>query len=69
MQTVVMLHHFTSHGWYLQAAFVTNVLLPGKWDVCITSFEICIRERAALRKMAWKYLVVDEVRGRITETT
>lgn len=34
--------------------------MPGDWDVCITSYEMIIRERAVLRKIQWQYLVIDE---------
>ncbi|XP_050533730.1 chromatin-remodeling complex ATPase chain Iswi-like [Daktulosphaira vitifoliae] len=40
--------------------FVRDVLLPGDWDVCITSYEMIIRERGVLRKIQWRYLVIDE---------
>lgn len=36
------------------------MLIPGDWDVCITSYEMIIRERAVLRKIQWRYLVIDE---------
>jgi len=35
-------------------------LLAGKFDVCITSYEIAIIEKAALKKFSWRYLVIDE---------
>lgn len=31
-----------------------------KFDVCITTFEMCCREKGALGKFAWRYLVIDE---------
>lgn len=31
-----------------------------KFDVCITSYEISIIEKAALKKLSWNYLVIDE---------
>lgn len=30
------------------------------WDVCVCSFEIAIIEKAWLRKIKWKYLIIDE---------
>lgn len=30
------------------------------WDVCITSYEICRIEQSAFRKIAWRYIVIDE---------
>eukprot|EP01125_Pyxidicula_operculata_P010463 TRINITY_DN343_c0_g1_i2.p1 TRINITY_DN343_c0_g1~~TRINITY_DN343_c0_g1_i2.p1 ORF type:complete len:1022 (-),score=230.12 TRINITY_DN343_c0_g1_i2:81-3146(-) len=35
-------------------------LLPGKFDICVTTYEIAIREKAALRKFKWRYIVIDE---------
>lgn len=36
---------------------------PRKWDVCLTTYEICNTEKKVLSRMAWKYLVIDEVRS------
>merc|ERR1719460_3133511 len=33
---------------------------PDRFDVCITSYEMVIRESNAFRKFAWRYLIVDE---------
>jgi len=33
---------------------------PQKFDVCVTSYEIVLREKNILRKFAWRYLVIDE---------
>lgn len=35
-------------------------LSNGNWDVCITSYEMCLIEKAAFRKISWAYLVIDE---------
>ncbi|XP_064535958.1 chromatin-remodeling complex ATPase chain Iswi-like isoform X2 [Drosophila montana] len=40
--------------------FKRNVLVSGKWDVCITSYEMCLREKSALKSFHWQYLVMDE---------
>ncbi|XP_025201140.1 chromatin-remodeling complex ATPase chain Iswi [Melanaphis sacchari] len=40
--------------------FIRETFIPGDWDVCITSYEMIIRERAVLRKIQWRYLVIDE---------
>ena len=45
---------------YLKAALIRETLLPGEWDVLVTSYEMCIREKAVLKKFAWRYLVIDE---------
>jgi len=37
-----------------------NYILPGKFDVCLTSYEgsnICI---SSLKKFKWKYVIIDE---------
>lgn len=39
---------------------ITNRLLTCDFDVCITSFELVIREKAQLKKIAWQYIIVDE---------
>lgn len=43
-----------------QAAFVRDVLLPGEWDVCVTSYEMLIKEKSVFKKFNWRYLVIDE---------
>ncbi|CAG0914670.1 unnamed protein product [Notodromas monacha] len=43
-----------------RAAFFRDVLLPGGWNVCITSYEMVIREKAVLKKFNWRYLIIDE---------
>lgn len=43
-----------------RADLVRKRLKPCDFDVCITSFELVIREKAALKRFAWQYLVVDE---------
>lgn len=37
-----------------------NMLVAGKFDVCVTSFEMAIKERTALRKFSWRYIIIDE---------
>ncbi|XP_017298080.1 chromatin-remodeling complex ATPase chain Iswi-like [Diaphorina citri] len=41
-------------------AMIRDVMMPGEWDVCITSYEMCIRERGVFKKFNWRYLVIDE---------
>ncbi|XP_006629564.2 SWI/SNF-related matrix-associated actin-dependent regulator of chromatin subfamily A member 5 [Lepisosteus oculatus] len=43
-----------------RAAFIRDVLLPGEWDVCVTSYEMLIREKSVFKKFNWRYLVIDE---------
>lgn len=40
--------------------FIRDVLMPGEWDVCITSYEMCIREKSVFKKFTWRYMVIDE---------
>ena len=35
-------------------------MLPGEWDVCVTSYEMCIREKTVFKKFSWRYIVIDE---------
>ncbi|XP_051152862.1 ISWI chromatin-remodeling complex ATPase CHR11-like [Andrographis paniculata] len=37
-----------------------ELLVPGKFDVCVTSFEMVIKEKAALRRFSWRYIIIDE---------
>lgn len=43
-----------------QAAFIRDVMMPGEWDVCVTSYEMVIREKSVFKKFNWRYLVIDE---------
>ncbi|KAK6930119.1 SNF2, N-terminal [Dillenia turbinata] len=37
-----------------------NLLVAGKFDVCVTSFEMAIKEKSALRRFSWRYVIIDE---------
>ncbi|KAK6173102.1 hypothetical protein SNE40_016626 [Patella caerulea] len=43
-----------------RAEIIRDTLLPGEWDVCITSYEMVIREKSVFKKFNWRYLVIDE---------
>ncbi|XP_053474412.1 probable global transcription activator SNF2L1 isoform X2 [Ictalurus furcatus] len=43
-----------------RAAFIRDVMMPGEWDVCVTSYEMVIREKCVFKKFNWRYLVIDE---------
>ena len=43
-----------------QSAFIQGVMMPGNWDVCITSYEMCIREKAVFKRFNWRYICIDE---------
>ncbi|XP_071453497.1 chromatin-remodeling complex ATPase chain Iswi-like [Hetaerina americana] len=40
--------------------FIRDSLMPGEWDVCITSYEMVIIEKSVLKKFKWRYMVIDE---------
>lgn len=40
--------------------FIREVMMPGDWDVCVTSYEMCIREKSVFKKFNWRYLIIDE---------
>lgn len=35
-------------------------MMPGEWDVCVTSYEMVIKEKSVFKKFHWRYLVIDE---------
>ncbi|KAN0064789.1 chromatin remodeling complex Adenosinetriphosphatase [Thecaphora frezii] len=39
---------------------VQDHLLTQDFDVLITTYEMCLREKAALKKLSWEYIVIDE---------
>jgi len=41
-------------------AFIRDVMMPGGWDVVVTSYEMVLREKAVFKKFNWKYMVIDE---------
>uniref|UniRef100_A0A8C4N542 SNF2 related chromatin remodeling ATPase 1 n=1 Tax=Eptatretus burgeri TaxID=7764 RepID=A0A8C4N542_EPTBU len=43
-----------------RVAFIRDVMLPGEWDVCVTSYEMVIKEKSVFKKFNWRYLVIDE---------
>uniref|UniRef100_A0A915BRM5 Helicase ATP-binding domain-containing protein n=1 Tax=Parascaris univalens TaxID=6257 RepID=A0A915BRM5_PARUN len=43
-----------------RAELIRDVILPGGWDVLVTSYEMVLREKSLLRKYVWKFLVIDE---------
>lgn len=44
----------------MQNTFIRDTLMPGEWDVCITSYEMVIREKSVFKKFNWRYMVIDE---------
>ncbi|KAI8991572.1 SNF2 family N-terminal domain-containing protein [Mycotypha africana] len=39
---------------------INERILPGKFEVCITSYEICLMEKAQFKKVKWQYIIIDE---------
>lgn len=39
---------------------IRDVIMPGRWEVMITSYEMAIIERSVLKKFSWRYIVIDE---------
>ena len=39
---------------------IQDVLLPGDFDVVITSYEMILIEKAQFKKFAWEYIIIDE---------
>lgn len=39
---------------------IQDRLLDEKFDVCITSYEMILREKSHLKKFAWEYIIIDE---------
>lgn len=37
-----------------------NDLIASKWDVCLTTYEMCINAKNLLNKVKWCYIVIDE---------
>lgn len=44
----------------LQKHIRENLLVAGKFDVCVTSFEMAIKEKNTLRRFSWRYVIIDE---------
>jgi len=43
-----------------RAEIIANRLLPQHFEVCITSYEICLIEKSVLKKFSFEYIVIDE---------
>merc|ERR1719397_533564 len=40
--------------------FIRDVMMPGSWDVVVTSYEMILIEKSVFKKFNWKYMVIDE---------
>lgn len=57
---MLLQNHYTGVYVCFQAGIIRDVMMPGEWDVCITSYEMVIREKSVFKKFNWRYLVIDE---------
>lgn len=44
----------------LQAKLINQRILTQDFDILITSYEMCLREKSTLRKFSWEYIIIDE---------
>ncbi len=40
--------------------FIRETMMPGSWDVVVTSYEMLLREKSVFKKFNWRYMVIDE---------
>ncbi|KAF8695662.1 SNF2 family DNA-dependent ATPase, partial [Rhizoctonia solani] len=43
-----------------RAEIIANQILPESFEILITSYEICLREKNTLKKFSFEYIVIDE---------
>ncbi|KDR72000.1 hypothetical protein GALMADRAFT_253304 [Galerina marginata CBS 339.88] len=43
-----------------RADIIASRLIPQDFEVCVTSYEICLIEQSALKKFSFEYIVIDE---------
>lgn len=43
-----------------RAQIIRERLLDSQFEVCITSYEVCLIEKWAFKKFSWEYIVIDE---------
>ncbi|PAV81389.1 hypothetical protein WR25_06855 [Diploscapter pachys] len=39
---------------------IRETILPQKFDVCVTTYEMMLKIKTQLRKLVWKYIIIDE---------
>ena len=44
----------------LKQRIIQEEILPGEWNVVVTSYEMILREKATFKKFNWRYMVIDE---------
>jgi SWI/SNF-related matrix-associated actin-dependent regulator of chromatin subfamily A member 5 len=52
------------HGHYQHkeecADIIANQLIPQDFEVCLTSYEICLIKKSAFKKFSFEYIIIDE---------
>ena len=43
-----------------RAVFCRDVLLPGGYEVCVTTYEQVMFEKTSVKKINWRYCIIDE---------
>jgi SWI/SNF-related matrix-associated actin-dependent regulator of chromatin subfamily A member 5 len=43
-----------------RAEIIANRLIPQDFEICITSYEICLIEKSGFKKFSFEYIVIDE---------
>ena len=53
---------YSGNIWLLliQTALIRDQIMPGEWDIRVTSYEMVIKEKSVFKKFNWRYLVIDE---------
>ncbi|CAO3702569.1 unnamed protein product [Rhizopus stolonifer] len=52
---------FVYHGDKETRTKLTNErIIPQDFEVCITSYEMCLSEKSQLKKIKWEYIIIDE---------
>ena len=44
----------------LQLELINKRVLTQDFDILITSYEMCLREKSTLKKFSWEYIIIDE---------
>ncbi|KAJ9109046.1 hypothetical protein QFC21_000372 [Naganishia friedmannii] len=45
---------------FLQAEMINKRVLPQDFDIMVTSYEMCLREKTTFKKFSWEYIIIDE---------
>ena len=44
----------------VQAVMIKDRIMTSDFDILITSYEMCLREKSVLQRYAWEYIIIDE---------